>query len=785
MASQLQEKWISIAFNISSINFQDHKGLYLKPSLLLIAVCLFFIAGCGEDKSNRAGEPASKQISPAKTFIQKPAHYVGRKSCQTCHAEQDILWQGSHHDLAMSEANSDTVLGDFNNVTFTLTGSTSTFTQKDGKYFVKTEGKNGKLQEFEIKYTFGAIPLQQYLIAFPDGRYQTLGIAWDSRPKEQGGQRWFHLYPDNPPKPGEPLHWTGIDQVWNYQCAECHSTNLQKNYDAELDRYATSWSEINVSCEACHGPASNHLLWANKEVGWEQIANMGLVIRFDEREGTVWIINPQTGTAKRNKPLTQRIEVEACARCHSRRGSFSKDYRFGHSILDTHYVSLLRDGLYYPDGQIRDEVYVYASFLQSKMYHAGVTCSDCHEPHSLKLRADGNKVCLQCHQAEKFDASAHHKHKTETPGARCVECHMPETTYMVVDPRRDHSIRIPRPDLSVKLGVPNACIRCHSDRNNAWAVETLHAWYGEIKKDWKDFATVLHEAWRGNPAALPDLEAAISNKSNPDIVRATLLAEVPRYLSPATLSLIQAALQDNDPLVRLSGITALSNTDPALRLQLVFPMLDDAVRAVRLEATRVLMDIPVGQLSQQQNDKLHLALADYAASLQVNADRPESMTQLGWYYAVQGRFLEAEQAYQRAIDLDDHFSAAYVNLADLFARQNQEAQVLAILKQGLAVLLEDPNLHHALGLSLVRARRYDDAMPALAKAAKLAPENARYIYVYAIALHSMGNIKQAISTLERALQQHPYDRQIMAALVSFYQDTGEVDKASKMAERLE
>jgi tetratricopeptide (TPR) repeat protein/ssDNA-binding Zn-finger/Zn-ribbon topoisomerase 1 len=742
------------------------------------------MAGCGEDKSNRDDEPANKQASPAKTFTLKPAHYVGRKTCQTCHADQDSLWQGSHHDLAMAEANSDTVLGNFNNVTFTFAGSTSIFSQKDGKYFVQTEGKDGKLQEFEINYTFGAIPLQQYLIAFPDGRYQTLGIAWDSRTKEQGGQRWFHLYPANPPKPGEPLHWTGIDQVWNYQCAECHSTNLQKNYDAERDHYATSWSEINVSCEACHGPASNHLLWANKETGWEQVANRGLEIHFNERQEAAWSIDPQTGTARRNKPLIQRIEVEACARCHSRRGIFSEDYKFGHPILDTHNVSLLRDGLYYSDGQIRDEVYVYASFLQSKMYHAGVTCSDCHEPHSLKLQAEGNGVCLQCHQAEKFDAPAHHKHKTDTPGARCVECHMPETTYMVVDPRRDHSIRIPRPDLSVKLGVPNTCTRCHTDRTNVWAVETMHAWYGDIKQDWQDFATVLHEARSGNPAVVSDLQTVISNKSNPAIARATVLAEVPRYLSPATMPLIQAALQDNDPMVRLAGITALSNTDPALRVQLVFPMLDDAVRAVRLEATRVLMDIPVGQLSQQQNDKLHLALSDYSTSLQVNADRPEAMSQLGWYYAVQGRFLEAEQAYQRAIELDNHFSAAYVNLADLFSRQNQEAQALAILKQGLGVLPEDSNLHHAQGLSLIRAGRYDEAMPALAKAARLAPGNSRYVYVYAVALHSMGNIKKAISTLEQALQLHPYDRQIMAALVSFYQDAGEIDKARKLAERL-
>ena len=756
----------------------------LKTLPLYFAICFFLTAGCSDDKTSRTTRQENGAVESATTLTPNPPGFVGRKTCQECHASQDTLWQGSHHDMAMYEANSDTVLGDFNNVEFTFAGITSTFTKKDGKYFVKTDNKEGKLQEFEIQYTFGAIPLQQYLIKFPDGRYQTLGIAWDSRPKEQGGQRWFHLYPDNPPKPGEQLHWTSIDQVWNYQCAECHSTNLKKNYDAELDRYTTNWEEINVSCEACHGPASNHLLWANKETGWEQIADMGLVVRFNERESVAWIIDPETGTAKRNKPLTQRKEIDICARCHSRRGIISEDYQYGKPILDTHNVSLLRDGLYYPDGQIRDEVYVYASFLQSKMYHAGVTCSDCHEPHSVKLRADDKGVCLQCHQADKFDVPAHHKHKTESPGASCVECHMPETIYMVNDPRRDHSMRNPRPDLSLKLGVPNVCTRCHTDQDNKWAAEKMQAWYGEIKNDWQDFAIVLTEARRGNPAVSPELEATIANKSNPAIIRATLLTELPRYLSATNLPLIQDALQDKDPMVRLSGVTVLANTDPGLRVRLIFPLLDDPVRAVRLEATRVLMDIPVAQLSQQQNDKLYQALQAYAASLQVNADRPEAMTQLGFYYSVLGRFREAEKAYQQAIKLDQRFGAAYVNLADLLARQNQEVQALDVLKQGLTVLPEDSDLHHALGLSLVRARRYEEAMPALAKAAKLAPQNARYAYVYAVALQSTGNVKQAINVLERALQQHPYDRQIMEALASFYRDTGEMNKASKIAERL-
>ena len=760
----------------------------MKPFFLLSAVSLFYIlliTGFSEGKSNDAAEQVTEQAALARTITLAQPHYVGRKTCQSCHAKQDALWQGSHHDLAMQEATADTVLGDFNNVSFSIAGRTSTFTQKDARYFVETEGKDGKLKKFEIKYTFGAIPLQQYLIEFADGRFQTLGIAWDSRTKEQGGQRWFHLYPENPPKPGEPLHWSGIDQAWNYQCAECHSTNLLKNYNPKTDRYATTWSELDVSCEACHGPASNHLLWADKHAGWEQMPNRGLAIRFDERKDAVWIMDSDNGNARRNKPLTQRKEIDICARCHSRRGIISEAYQHGKSIHDTHRVSWLRDGLYYPDGQIRDEVYVYGSFLQSKMYHAGVTCSDCHEPHSLKLLAEGNGVCLQCHDAGKFNLPAHHKHTMGTLGANCVECHMPETNYMVIDPRRDHSIRIPRPDLSLKLGVPNACTRCHTERTQAWAAERMQTWYGASKNDWQDFATVLHEARRGNPAALPDLERLIGSEQTPAIIRATLLGEFSRYLSPASLSLLVDALYEEDPLIRLAATSALAGTDSSLRLQLLFPFLDDPVRAVRLEAARLLMDLPVSQLTRQQHEKLSEVHEAYAVSLKVNHDRPEAMMQLGVLHSAQGRLQEAEHAYQRAIYLDKHFSGAYVNLADLLSGQNREAQAMSALQQGLAVMPDDPDLHHALGLSLVRAKRYEEAVPALAEAAKRAPENARYPYVYAIALQSTGNIEQAIRTLEQAMQQHPYDRQITAALVSFYRDTGEMDKATEIVKRLQ
>jgi len=332
--------------------------------------------------------------------------YVGRTICAECHPQQNTQWAGSHHDLAMQPANAETVLGDFDNATLTQYGVTSSFFRKENRFIVRTEGGDGELHDYEIKYTFGVDPLQQYLIEFPGGRLQALSIAWDARPEAQGGQRWFHLHPDEKIAHDDELHWSKPSQNWNSMCAECHSTNLQKNYNPAQKRFDTGWSEIDVSCEACHGAGADHLAWARKEPGWERLeSNMGLALLLDERKNVSWVVNPETGKVIRSKPRSGEKEIEMCARCHARRSPISGVYVHGERLADHYRPRLLDEGLYFADGQIDDEVYVYGSFLQSKMYQVGVTCSDCHDPHRAVLKTPGNSVCLQCHQADRYDQS--------------------------------------------------------------------------------------------------------------------------------------------------------------------------------------------------------------------------------------------------------------------------------------------------------------------------------------------------------------------------------------------
>ena len=710
--------------------------------------------------------------------------YVGMTICVECHAEQVSLWRNSHHDLAMQHASEESVLGDFNDAEFRYAGITSRFYRKNGTFMVRTDGPNGQLQDYEVKYTFGVTPLQQYLVELDNGRLQALTIAWDTRDKKNGGQRWFHLYPDEEITYKDELHWTRTNFNWNGMCAECHSTNLEKNYDSTANSFKTSWSEIDVSCEACHGPASEHVAWARKEAGWETLSDKGLPVVFDERRDVQWKMAAETGNAQRSVARTTEHEIEACARCHSRRSAISADYVPGKPFMDHYMPRLLDEGMYFADGQIQDEVYVYGSFLQSKMYQAGVTCSDCHEPHSLQLRQPGNGVCLQCHAADRFDSEKHHFHKAGTKGALCSECHMPSRNYMVVDPRHDHSFRIPRPDLSVELGTPNACNRCHSDKQADWAAAQVKQWYGQVPTGYQRFAEALQAGRAGDSKAGRMLAEQIQNLETPDIARASAISLLPNYLDQLTFNLVQRGLKDERAMVRMASLAALERLDPSLLVQLVFPLLDDPVKAVRIEAARVLAPVPVGQLQGEQLSIYNRAAEEYIASQTANAERPEAQLNLANYYVARREVEKAEAALEKAVELEDVFMPAYINLADLYRMQGKDAKAYKMLSIAKKLAPENADVRHALGLVLVRQKKTEQAVTELEAAASLMPENVRYIYVYAVALNSTGKPNEAIEQLQIAHDRFPQNIEVLQALVSFHRDAGNAFTAEQYMKKL-
>ncbi|MBI5364619.1 MAG: ammonia-forming cytochrome c nitrite reductase subunit c552 [Planctomycetes bacterium] len=690
----------------------------------------------------------------------------------------------------MQPADESTVLGDFGNAAFEHFGVRSTFFRRDGKFFANTDGPDGVLADFEIEYTFGVFPLQQYLIELSGGRLQALSIAWDSRPVAEGGQRWFHLYPDEAVPAGDILHWTGPEQNWNYMCAECHSTNLRKHWRADEQRYDTQWSEIDVSCEACHGPGSAHVEWAKAAVGdphspeaeAEDSLARGLVIEL-RSEPIEWVSDPATGIAKPSRPPKARTEVEMCARCHARRTQLFDANVPGRPLLETHKPALLETQLYFADGQQLEEVYEYGSFLQSRMYAAGVSCGHCHDAHSSRIEGAADDVCKRCHTPDRFAQPEHHHHAAGSKGASCVECHMPARNYMVVDARRDHSIRVPRPDLTTAIGTPNACANCHADQSAAWARDAVATWYPNGRWTKPHSAEAIDAGRRGRPEAETALSALIDDKTQSGIVRATAIELLMSCMSPASLASLARAIEDPDALVRSAAVDALAVLPPPERVRIGFPLLSDTQRGVRIEAASALAG-EARFLNSAQRAPFDAALSEYRAAQSMNADRPESYANLGSIAARMGDRAEARRAYETGLRRGPWFAGLWINLADLHRAEGDDAEGERVLRRGLAAAVDKAALHHALGLNLARQKRLEEALVELKHGVDLAPGDTTLAYVYGVALLSADRKSEARVVLAEALEQRPADRDLLYSLATLERDLGQLERARAYAHRL-
>ena len=757
--------------------------------LLTLLVCAATI-GCGGAESG-LDQPQAAPWSTAR------AELVGREACSECHGAQVSEWSGSHHDLAMQPATDDTVLGNFDDTSFIYAGITSRFTRGPGGFVVETDGPDGELRRYEVVYTFGVDPLQQYLVELDRGRLQVLPFCWDTRPADAGGQRWFHLYPDEQIAHDDVLHWTSSTFTWNFMCADCHSTGLDKGYDTASNTYDTVFREIDVSCEACHGPASNHLVWA--KASDRDTADSDRTRGFDQvltdSDGGEWAFassggGPARPNAARTVPRNEHREIDTCAPCHSRRATVHADWRPGDHFLDAYRPELVRVPLYWPDGQIRDEVYVYGSFKQSKMYQQGVTCKDCHDPHSLRLEGTTQTVCLQCHSSEVYDSSEHHHHQRLSAGALCVECHMPETTYMVVDPRRDHGFKVPRPDLSVELGTPNACTGCHEDQDAVWAAEEVASWYPNGRST--RGPGLAHALAAANNTSLDAdllLAEVARDTEQSAFVRASALAELARFPGPSALAAVEPGLVDPDPLTRMGALRALGSMDPMTRLQLGSALLDDEVKVVRVEAARQLSGLASSDqarsLGGNLSARLDLAFSELEASLLVDADRPEAHVSIGSLQLERGDLSGARGSFQRALELQPGLPVAAINLADVERLEGNSTASVTVIEAALQHFPEDPGLQHALGLALIRSGERHAALASLERAAKLAPGEPRYAYVFAVALHDLGQPTKALDTLEQTLERHPGHRETLEALVSYSRSAGDRESALRYARRLQ
>jgi Tfp pilus assembly protein PilF len=704
------------------------------------------------------------------------AAFVGSQKCMDCHRAEYDKWQNSHHDRAMEVASDETVLGDFSNVSVEFHGVTSRFYRQEDQFFVHTAGPDGKMGEFEITHTFGWHPLQQYLVPFPGGRLQCLPIAWNVKEK-----RWYHLYPDAPIDPGDWLYWTNAGQNWNGMCAECHSTNLRKNYDIQSDAYQTTWSEIDVSCEACHGPGSRHVEWAElPDMARPQTADYDLVVN--------------------TQGMDSREQVELCAPCHSRRAILGDYTHAEPDLLDSMLPSLLTPELYFADGQILEEVYVYGSFTQSKMYSRNVRCSDCHDVHSIKRVKEGNELCLQCHRAGIYDTKAHHFHKKKGEngepiksvdgevlfdvgtGAECVQCHMPERPYMVIDYRADHSFRIPRPDLSIKMGTLNACNRCHVDKTDQWSDEYTTKWYGPGRK--AHYGAVIDEGRKRSTQAHKDLIKLAGDPLYPVIVRSTALALLAAYPGEETRRAYELALMDDEALIRRTAVDHLIVSDPKRQAELLTSMLYDPVTAVRIEAARRMAELAEPQLDSNQKMIFEASLDEYRKSMEYSADFAFGRHNLANLYVALKQPQKAVENYQAAIKIDHLFYPAKVNLAMLYNQigKNSEAEIL--LREVAASHPEMVEVHYSLGLLMAEEKKYAEAAQHLKQAAAGMPNRARVHYNLGLLLQYLKQDSEAEAALLKAQELEPDSLDYLYALADFYLKRHKLQQARGIAEEM-
>jgi len=742
--------------------------------VLFGALCL---AGCEEPRTASDAEVDPETVTRAPAVA---TEFVGSSRCVTCHAQEAARWSGSHHDRAMEPASEDSIEGDFSGVELVAHDSRWRF-EREGERFVVRHERDGRPSErMEVVATFGVTPLQQLLVERPGGRRQALPVAWGTHPNSEEPTRWFSLDPDAPAPEGDPLHWDGLAFRWNTQCAACHSTALRKGFDDESGRYATSFAEEDVACEACHGPGHAHVAWAE---GGAASGDPRLAVRFDAWDAAAWQRPEGSAIARRSAARTHDTQMDVCAPCHARRSELVDGPEVGAALLDGYAPRLLAPDLYYDDGGIREEVYVWGSFVQSRMFAAGVRCNDCHDPHSAKLRREGDALCTTCHAPERYAVDVHFGHGGgPARQAACVDCHMPETTYMRVDPRRDHAFAIPRPERSRALGSVDACTSCHPGRSAEDSAASIAAWRGNTAPapHWSD-ALMRAGSARRDPERW--LDVAASPLATP-WVRASAWArfaqESPGEPTSALLDAIGPPAA-RTPVERLGLVHLLRRRPVHDQVHRLLPLLEDERRAVRVAAAEALSALPPDALRPHERSILARGLREYRAVQEANAERPEAQVNLGTLAARFGDAAGARAGFEKAIARAPYFVPAHVNLADLARAEGNEAEALGHLRRALELDPMNAWARYALGLALHRSGDAEGALAALARAVADAPASPRLVVGHALALAGAGRTGEADGVLERAIERGVDDPTLHHVRVGLLRDAGALSAARAAA----
>ncbi len=654
----------------------------------------------------------------------------------------------------MQVAADSTIRGDFNDRTLVADGVTSRFFKRDGKYFINTQGEDGKNHDFEVRYTFGYFPLQQYLIEFSGGRLQPARASWDTR-----SGKWFHQYAGQKIHPHDWLHWTGNGQNWNTMCATCHSTNLNKNFSFASDSYATTWTDINVGCESCHGPGSKHISYVQtpEYAQGERLPNSALAYSRD---------------------TLPKQQLNTCAPCHARKADISANLLRTDELLDDLIPQVISTEFYHADGQIRDEDYEYGSFAQSKMYHLGVRCSNCHNPHSEKLVKTGNDLCMSCH-VPKYNTKEHTFHALNTEASQCVSCHMTSQTYMGNDVRRDHSFRIPRPDQTVNFGTPNACNGCHTNKSASWAAKAVVDWYGPKRA--YHFSDDLVPGSKLDEKSEPHLTQLLADGSQPAIARATAATYLGNFATPSSVASLTRALTDKQAIVRYYALRALQNFPPDAWVQAAANCLGDNVRAVRIAAADLFHQLPPEQIPPAFVARYQQADAENRQYLSYQTDFAAGNVMLADYHLQGNDHANAIAHYVRGLEKDSLMNYARFNLASAYNATGRNKDALVTLKQALAIDPRNDRTYYNLGLLCYEMQDVKAAAENFRQAVRLNSRLPGLYYNYGLLLQEQENSKEAERILLRGYDLEPMATNLNYALAVMYIQQRQPQKAMRHA----
>ncbi len=683
--------------------------------------------------------------------------YAGSQSCRECHAALFEQWSKSNHGLAERPLRDDMDKAAFEPERTIQHGTQTTEVRvKDGRHEVVSLGFENQQQPYEVERVIGNDPLRQYLVKAFGGRLQTLEASYDPHKNE-----WFNVYGNEDRKPGEWGHWTGRGMTWNTMCASCHNTRLRKNYDEATDSFHTSMAEMTVSCEACHGPLKAH-------VGWrKQYPNS------KETDPTI-------------KKPTRNQTLDSCGACHARRSELTGDFKPGDNFFDHHALAIVDEGnLFHADGQVRDEDYELSSFLSSKMHTAGVSCADCHNPHTGKTILPGNDLCMRCHAAATpafpkapiINLAAHSFHQPQSTGSQCINCHMPQTVYMQRHSRHDHGFTIPDPLLTKQIGVPNACNRCHTDKDADWSLTATEKWYGaKMERPTRYRALTIAAARTGNPSAREGLMKLLQSETESGYWKASAVRLLDPFMTdrsvfPSVIGLASHA----DPLVRASVARSMEPllvvNSPSARAT-VNQLLSDPIRSVRLAAAWSLRSTldeasPVGKELQQM--------------LALNADQPSGQLQQGAYYFARNDGPNALLHYQKAAQWDPNSAPIRHELAVAYSTVGKPQEALHELQEAVRLEPNTAEYHFKLSLACNEVGDVEGTIRSLEQTVKLEPQYARAWYNLGLARNGKGDAAGAVSALRQGEQANPNDASIPYARATIHARLKQMDEAREAA----